>query len=193
MKRILVASILGIAASVAYGQGVINFGNYTAGSAFTTQVKWGIAPLGYSTGDVVNQGVISLYAGQGILTDSTGLSLLATAPIFTTVGYGGGWYDMATPVQIGSGYALIPASIWSGTQTVTFQVRGTSTVGSETGIGGSGLWQETPFSSGGSIAGDSPNAMKFGPLALILDVPEPSTLALAGLGAAGLLFFRKRQ
>jgi hypothetical protein len=192
MKRILVASILGIAASVAtsYGQGVISFGNYDANPAFANAVTVnGGAASANSDG-----GVISLWAGQGVLSNSSLLQQIATTPLFTTLASGSGWYDMAISLT-GLGYAQIPSSIWSGTQTVTFQIRGSGT-GSALGASFSGataLWQETPDTAGGSIDPSTPNQMLNGPLALDLtSVPEPSILALAGLGAAGMIF-RKRQ
>jgi len=190
MKRILVASILGIAATATYGQGVIEFWNYSANPVGVTQVTWGpLHPAGYNTGSFVNSGAVSLWVGTGVLSSSSALVQIATAPLFIGSG-GGGWYDMGVS-SVGLGYAQIPSSIYSGSQTLTFQVRGTS----GTGTGASALWQESPVSAGGAIDPSSPNPMLNGPLALVLNqpVPEPTTLALAGLGAAGLLFFRKRQ
>ncbi|HZL43768.1 MAG TPA: PEP-CTERM sorting domain-containing protein, partial [Verrucomicrobiae bacterium] len=189
MKRILVAPILGIAASVAtsYGQGVIAFDNYSdVAFAHAGQVTLNGQPLG----PLSDGAVISLWAGQGVLSNSSLLQQIATTPLFTTQS-GSGWYSMAVS-GIGLGYAQIPASIWTGTQTVTFQVRGAA-IGPLAGYTGQSLlWQETPDTAGGSIDPSSPNEMINGPLPFNVPIPEPSILALAGLGAAGMIF-RKRQ
>jgi len=174
---------LGIAATVAtsYGQGVISFDNYeNPNNAFDVPVTW-------STGGEVASGVISLWVGTGVVASSSLLTEIATTPLFSASGHNG-WYDMSVS-GVGLGYAQIPASIWSGSQTLTFQARGTS--GSFTGA--TTLWQELPDTAGGSIDPVSPNEMINGPAPLVIIVPEPSTLALAGLGAAALLALRRRQ
>jgi len=190
MKRAIVASILGIALTAvtsARGQGVTMFGNYSNISGLNTQVRWGIYhPAGYNTGDTVNSGAVTLWCGTGTLADSSVLTQIASTPIFSEPVYGGGWYAMSVS-GVGNGYAQIPASLWTGWQTLTFQVRGTS----HGFAGASALWQETPATAGGSIEKDSPNFMMNGPLPLI--IPEPSSLALAGLGAATLFLCRRSR
>ena len=178
MKRVLVASILGLAATAigTYGQGNIIFSNYISNN--TTQVTWGL------TGEPVRDPsvIINLYAGAGTLTDSSLLTtFLGTAAIFNTLSYGGGWYD--------GGAVQIPTTVWSGPgATVTFQVR--ATYGHNPFlIGDSALWQESTAIVSISLP---PDPFANGPMPLII-VPEPSTMALAGLGAAAMLVFRKRN
>jgi hypothetical protein len=185
MKRVLVASILGLAATAigTYGQGNIIFSNYI--SSNTTQVRWGyFSPPGYNHFDPVTDPsvIINLYAGAGTLTDSSLLTtFLGTAAIFATPDYGGGWYD--------GGAVQIPTTVWSGPgATVTFQVRATYGHNPFV-IGDSALWQESTAIVSISLP---PDPFANGPMPLII-VPEPSTTALAGLGAAAMLVFRKRK
>jgi len=186
MKRTLLASILGIAASVAIeasspAQGVIMFDNYNPPKE---PVRYGnLPPPGYNPGDVVmdTSVVIGLYAGAGILTDSSGLQLIATTPIWAQPPYTGGWY-------IG-GPVILPPSMWpSPGSVVTFQVRGWGGIWDVTGA--SALWQET---AGIVTITDPVDTFQNGPAPLVLNVvPEPSAFALATLGAAALCFFRRR-
>jgi hypothetical protein len=182
MKRSIIASLLGITVSVTTteslrGQGTVMFDNYSNPNHEDQVRDW--------WGDVITDTsvVIGLWAGQGVLSDSNALLLIATTDIFVSSTYGGGWYS--------GGNAIIPASIYTGTQTVTFQVRASG--GTMFMYGVSALWQETPASSGGSLelVVNPANEMINGPLPI--GVPEPSTFALAGLGVAGLLFFRRSK
>jgi hypothetical protein len=193
MKRSLIASLLGITVSVAmvassHGEGVILFNNYDIGNPLDQVRDSGGNPV---TDTSV---IIGLWAGQGVLTDSSALQLIATTPIFSVPYYGGGWYSMGVS-GIGYGFAVIPSSIFTGTETVTFQIRGSG--GAGPGLTGqSALWQETPINFGGSLLlfPNPPNEMENGPLPLTLyPVPEPSTIALASLGVAGLLFSHRRK
>jgi hypothetical protein len=183
MKRKLVASILGIAACVAssYGQGTVLFDNY-ANTAFGTQVTVD----GTITSDTTI--VIGLWVGA----NAGSLSLLSTTPIFWNTTYGGGWYSGGNPT--------IPSTLFTGSQTVTFQVRGSGGIGAfAQGVtGSSATWTESPAPTGSLVlVGNPANEMMNGPAALLLtsinNIPEPTTFALLGLGAAGLMFFRRKQ
>jgi len=191
MKRIVIASIIGIAASVAssYAQGVIGFDNYA--SANTTPVKYGSpAPAGFSAGDLVGDAniVIGLYAGANGSSTSA-LTLLATTFILPPNGV----YEGPN--------AIIPASIWPSAGTIVeFQVRGWETVGALAGGGTYGTSQlqgaSATWTENAAITGSANAANPFanGPMPLVLSVvPEPTTMALVGLGMASMLIFRRRQ
>jgi hypothetical protein len=187
MKRAIIASVLGIAATVApvpssQGQGVIMFDNYVMQGSGAFPVTWGSQhPLGYNTGDGVldTSIIVGLYAGPGVQTTSTGITtLLGTTPIMFNTDYPGSYQG---------GSVAIPTTLWTGTQTVTFQVRGLA--------GPAGLtWMNVPWQETESITTitNPPNFMVNGPTALIFPIPEPSALALAGLGAA-LVFVSRRS
>jgi hypothetical protein len=183
MKRILIASILGIAASVttSYGQGNILWDTYTVAAA-GTQIVWGNpAGPGGTVGAAVTDSsiVMGLYAGAN---SGAVNSLLASAHIYDAIDfatYGGGWI-------VGQAFQ-IPTTLWSGTQTVFFQERPITA-----GItGNSAIWSESDAIVSVSTP---PGQMANGPAGFaIIGVPEPTTLTLAGLGAAALLAYRRRQ
>lgn len=186
MKRTLLTAILGVAAvsTTAFGQGSIIFDNYVTGTY--NQVVWG-AGTGADAGKAATQDTVNLqlWYGSGVVTSVSGLTAGVTAtinPLATYdagAGFGGGGY-FTGPTQV------LPA--WQPGDTYTFAV---------TLIDPSGkfkidpiLWQETSNIHAVNVA-------QFGlqnfPGATIVPVPEPSTIALIGLGSAGLLFIRRRR
>jgi hypothetical protein len=96
---------------------------------------------------------------------------------------GGGWYQ--------GGTINIPTTMWTGSQNVTFQVRATGVGQYALAYGESTLWTEA--ASNILTIGNPAKAFQNGPMPLQVNVPEPATLALAGLGAAAMLIFRKRE
>jgi hypothetical protein len=193
MKRVLIASIIGIAASVAssYAQGVISFDNYTGSSTYDVPLTYGInLPVGLTTGDLIADGnvEVGLYAGANNASTSA-LSLIATTFI-----------NPATPGFYVGGNAIIPSSIWTGNGTIVeFQVRAWETVGTYAGAtyaasqfkGASATWTEQSAIVSSALPSNEPIN---GPATLELNVvPEPTTMALGGLGLASLLIMRRRQ
>jgi hypothetical protein len=181
MKKTLVLALLGItAATTAFGQGHVLISSYSVepynqvwyqatGLAATSPIA-GSLEVWYQAGAVGNDS--SLVLGATFNINPT----LGSA--FTPVGgtHGpGGYYD---PVV-----QLVPT-----TGIYTFQLRASDGAGpiSEL-LSRSALFQWTadstalPAPTVGSVPG------------LSIVVPEPSTFALAGLGAAAMLIFRRRN
>lgn len=99
-----------------------------------------------------------------------------------------------------TGGGNLPLAGYDGSAPVYLQYRATAT-------GAAGAWLNVPFSGESTIAlvnlavgaspatvvfAATPDASHFSSLTLV-PVPEPSTFALAGLGAAALLIFRRRK
>ncbi|MBI3848820.1 MAG: PEP-CTERM sorting domain-containing protein [Verrucomicrobia bacterium] len=188
MKKTIIASVIGIAASVAtvsssYGQGHTLFDNYNA--APYMNVRYNGTPTG-------NSGIhVDLAYFIGTTSDPTALTPLGlSVPLngsLTALGQPGYWNGVAVDIP---GYT-------SGA--VTFQVLAWDTAtgatyGAATARGASFLWQEASLATGLSPAATwaglpGPNG---GELVNVV-VPEPSTFALIGLGTGVLLFFRRRK
>jgi len=222
MKKALVAAILGIAGSVAtsYGQGVILFNNYssTPYNAVVYNSSAASAPAG-NAGKNVNDSGVELQLFYALGTYSTVSSFLTAAGSavgttfidtglnqagsFGAAGTPGGYYDDATTITLAG---------WSSTTaaTATFYVEAFETTGTFAGggtfatsllTGASGLWTETtaPTGSANGIQPSSnpPEPFAGGPPTTVMStvsVPEPTTLALAGLGSlASLVAFRRKK
>jgi hypothetical protein len=173
-----------MAATSAFGQGGIVIGNYAAPF---NPVVWDAANGGghvHSTDGVQ----LTLFFGQGAgLSDS---QLNFSMPLsWNTQAEGGGYFGYYNSVV-----ASLPG--WANGQTWTFQVRasGNSTHGAvDTQASRSALWAESSNIKdiGGTppgVPGTSANS-----IGLTVSVPEPTTFALAGLGGAALMIFRRRR
>lgn len=188
MKKKLVLTVLGLAvtATASYGQGGIVFNNGPNGGPYAP-ILWDSTVGGGLAGTGVRstQGVIvTIWFGEGagLLANQ----LTAGPQIVWNSGFeGGGFYGYYT--------ANVTLPTWTAGDTFTFQLRasGSSVAGPATGA--SVLWEENANikSVGGTPAGTpgtSANVIGF-----TVAVPEPSTFALAGLGALALVFRRRNS
>jgi len=181
MKKSIVASIVGVVATVAaiessYGQGNVFFANYAA----TTD-----AIITFRPGDPAGSGPASagftagLAFGFGTITDPAQLTLSGITQAFNPAvpGYFTG------PIVSIPGYTGGP---------ITFQVLAYNgaTYASSLVSGASALFTLPSIATGTQPVGDfGPGLTAF----TVATVPEPSTLALIGLGAGALLFLRRRK
>lgn len=190
MKKSVVLAILGMAAAAttAYGQGGIIFNNGPAGGPYNP-IIWGAGgPEGEGVGSMHNV-TVEIWFGEGAgLTED---QLTGFVPIVWNAGFEGagfyGYYD----TQV-----VLPD--WSPGETYTFQIRasGDSVFGPVDPIASrSILWEENenignlaPVVPGGppGLPGNSQNRIGF-----TVVIPEPSSFALAGLGALALMFRRR--
>ena len=181
MKKVIVATILGLAAANSFGQGSILFDNYSQGTY--NQVVWGPGVPGHTPGTAVNDVAVQLqlYFGEGAgltfgqLTAGVTASVDLARQLNWTAG-DGGWFSGATQV--------LPT--WAAGDVFTFAIVAT---GPGNYQGTSALWSESTAIHG-TMASQS-GFLNFPGLAVT--VPEPTTFALAGLGSAALLIFRRRR
>jgi hypothetical protein len=174
MKKTILA-VLAVAAMAAssYGQGTIVFQNGTANL---------ISYNGVSATAAMGVKVQLWYAPAG----TTDLNLFQALANITAVG---------TPLagRFGAGTLTIPGVTPAG-GTVAAIVRGFDGAdwGTSLGRGQSGIFAIDTGDPTTTPAG-TPTATTtlFGPINVV--VPEPSSIALAGLGAASLLLFRRRK
>jgi hypothetical protein len=203
MKKLVVTMVAVVACVSAFAQGKVIFGNdsnhlVTLGNAsqLSAAPQWlslaGLAcpqiggPGAYTMGNLTAE----LWAG----TSAANLALAMSLPADGLAGLPDGRFN---------NHNTILASGLSGT--VTFQIRVWETV--------AGSWTAASTQPG-FVSGESPvftavsGSLLYNPLTLpgapsnstwangpilLTSVPEPSTFALAGLGIAGLLIFRRRK
>lgn len=228
MKRTIVASILGIAGSVAmvstsHAQGSVYFQNYATVAANGVNID---APITFaSSGHVVLGGTgtvnEAVTAGWGVgseftadLLYSVGNTGTYTALTFANSGASAGQENQpfgypatftfgatsSGPVDHTTTYAgyfygtgvKIP-TYTSGTIAFIVEAYNGSSYASSVGAG---LWrgQSAPDVLGSIATGTTPPGFLTGLQAFtVSSVPEPTTIALAGLGLAALMAFRRKQ
>jgi len=179
MKKSILIAVLGVAACAAtsYGQGYVVMNSYSANN--------GAGAITTSGGVPVNgTWTAELYFALGTVTDSAGLGLPSSA--FTAIpsslvnydANGDGYFQLSSTVIV-PGYS-------SGA--ISFEIVTDGT------IYHSGSFTETTLqnsaASSPNLFGDNGPGMPN----LVIPVPEPTTLALAGLGGlASLVALRRKQ
>lgn len=210
MKKILLTSLLAVAAVASFAQGSISIGNGVSAAVrfpiYGPQVgSEGVQTVGQSslsgpTGSTVYTGgllsgtryIIEFWAGPASAVDFSGLSLITTTTFRT------GANGAALPNGITTSIAGIINGVVPG-DSAKLAVRVWDSVGAtgyaDAGVKGSGaLFLSAPL-GGNPPGGGTPitppawNGVSFS----LTAIPEPSSMALAGLGAASLLIFRRRK
>jgi hypothetical protein len=203
MKKLLIVALLVGATSASFGQGLISWANTSstlilldpdgaaggqpavnlpvrAGAGTTYNFGLFLAPVGTAapTGiDDANWQLVTAYALNSTAAAGAGRMLNPGNASSATYGPGTSVNFIVRAWQTQSGVAD-----WSAAKTEGFLAIGTSSLG--TLIVGGGAFP-VPGAFGvatGQIGGFT-----------VVPVPEPSSMALAGLGAAGLLLFRRRK
>jgi PEP-CTERM motif len=199
MKKSIFIAVLGVvavAATSSYGQGFVAFSSYVAnaGVGATTSLFGGGGPLGigytatlyYALGtvsDPVNQSSVA-----SITSSPTGLSLLpGVSEAYDNSGNAIG----AVGLGFFDGSSITIPNYVSGP--ITFEIWASNAAG--TIVGRSGSFTDSSIAGPGlplTVMGD--NAVGGFPSFLVAPVPEPTTLALAGLGGlASLVALRRKQ
>jgi hypothetical protein len=189
MKKVLVSTILGLvtAASV-YAQGHVNISNYLVSPY--NQVVWAAGTPTVGNAAVNSSAILlQIWYGAGVVTDESSLLPGITFSLDTTGASKD--YVPSGGTHGAGGYYLAQTQVLPTTGTYTFQIRasGNTAFGNiDTLSSRSILWQPTGI---GSTA--LPASLDNNSIGLVVSVPEPSTFALAGLGSAALLIFRRRK
>lgn len=191
MKKSIFIAVIGAASAVAcYGQGKVIFSNYYSSSQ-TTGVYYGDGPAaGLFCGPEMTA---TLLYGDSTATSIAQLSPVPGATALLGYGYatgpdaiatGAGWFQNQTvTVDAGAGgttyaFAIMVSGMYQGTDYIGY---------SQIGYGAtqSGL---------GNVPTIPANVQQNSFAVTMVPVPEPGTLALAGLGGFGMLMaFRRKK
>jgi hypothetical protein len=172
---LLASSLLGLAA---YAQGTINFVNVNNGVGLNSPVTFFDGTTKVPTTGFTAE----LFAGP----DAGSLVSVATAT-FIAPGYFNGGTATINSVLPGA-VATLQVRVWS-TASGSFAAAQAANV--QNTWGQSGVF--TLATGGGGTPASPPAAMAGLQSFSLNGVPEPSSLALAGLGAAAMLVFRRRK
>ena len=190
MKKIIVASILGVAACASvtssYGQGSLIFGNYSFGTVNFS------APVAITTSGGLTCGPLFT---ASLLYSTTGLAGSFNAVSGATSGFlGASDGDTAGGAGFFGALGVTIPTYTSGNAYFEVLVTGEGMTGTSGVTVFSTLATAANLHTAGSMLGDNPDVTT--PLApfTVSPVPEPTTLALAGLGGlASLVAFRRKQ
>jgi len=200
MKKSILLGIVGLGLGMAtsYGQGTVNFANYASSSSPAVYLTAGSVPVG---------GTYAAELGwyNGVATSTSEITMIASSLTYFGFDGPGANTDANGDTANGAGWYLGPLVDlsnygWSSTQsgqTVTLDVFAfnNGSIGAATVLGSSGLFQVTETTGAGlflppAMAGTAGASFALSPVSS----PEPSSLALAGLGGFGMLMaFRRKK
>lgn len=182
------------AASTMYGQGRVNFNNTAANTFVTVTSDSGSAAPGQgATGSGLGSqySIQLLWAPVGVYADTAAfLAAVLGSSSPTPFNVGGGQFTGGTqPSPVGTSmpagtYTMAARAWWNDGLFATYNA--SAVAGNN--VGWSGFWNQNATAS----PTPAPATIGLGSFT-VQAVPEPGTLALAGLGAASLLLFRRKK
>jgi hypothetical protein len=193
MKKLAAILCLSALTTGAFAQGLINFANSPT-TLVSANIGGNTAAISGVAGSYYFGLLISPTGGAGTWTFS---GLYATNLVNTTGGRFSGGNGIAVPTWASGTTMSYEVAGWSSALGATFNpawlvnapagLFGTSGIGSGVAGGGAQSLPSLPL-FGGATGIQAGFILGGGPI-----IPEPSSMALAGLGAAALLIFRRRK
>jgi hypothetical protein len=198
MKRGIFIAVLGMASAVAaYGQGYVNFSNYY-NSTQTTGITYGNGPaVGLGVGPEISVTLLYGASTDTLISELTPLAYndfagdsspiaagngIVSGPGAIPASQGGGWFS--------GGAVLVPGTPGS---VYAFALSATGTYLGKTYNGVSGIFDGATQVSNLVGVPNLPPGLELGSFQVLTVVPEPTTLALAGLGLASLAMLRRKK
>jgi len=198
MKKTLVASILGLATAVSVmAQSRIALNTYTAVSPYPT-ITYGVGSGGTLGADVTGGFTVGFYYSTTSATFEGG-----TTQGGANTAVPGGSFVLATGT--GSTASIVPSfpGLFLPTANAEFTIPGVVPTAYLVVVAYNGAnYADSLVRGHSAVFTLAPNTTAFGPGTdignsmsgfSVVQVPEPSTFALAGLGLASLLIFRRRK
>jgi|SRR5579872_472331 len=186
MKKILLTVMtVGLTASV-FAQGVVNFSNFS-GTGVTGRVDTN-NPVGVAASGSYNVG---LYWGVLGSSEAQLVLIAEGAGNFSSGRFSLG--NATTGVGTAAGAdGIFEVKAWTGSLATYEAAYAAAVAGGGQQVGVSGTFQNS--TGGAGTPPSTPSNLTGWTTGVILNpVPEPTTLALGGLGAAALLLFRRRK
>jgi hypothetical protein len=201
MKRSIFIAVLGMgSAAVAFGQGKIDFSNYTSPSApkVTFNANGALDPVPGDAGLSVGSGVnaeLAYYVGTSVSDVPTSLAQMTLlSSSIVSFGLAGGDANGSTYAGwFEGGVVTIPGVTSANNNFESFEVLAFvgSTYSGASYAGNSSIFQSpTTATSSSGVPGFVPGSWQN---FTVQAVPEPTTLAIAGLGSAALLALRRKK
>jgi hypothetical protein len=192
MKKSIFIAVLGaVSAGAAYGQGYVNFSNY-----YDPHQTTGIT---YASGPNVGLGVgneISVELLYGPASDNLVSQLTPLASSITPVG----WNGVTSPAPLGTAFtSYAGAGVFNAGGVLVPGTPGSSYAFALYAFGGGYAGYSSIFVGASQGNGVPLPTVPSLPLGLeqqtftVAPVPEPTTLALGGMGLAALLLYRRKQ
>ena len=197
MKKTLVSAILGLAAIASVqAQGNINLYNFVSGGTPANAIVYGVGsggtlgqPVsagGFTVGMYIIAGDQAAAVNAGMAGDG-GFGLIPTLALATGVGATTPLGDFE-PGEYSAGFEYNTGVVGSTVTVVVVAYQGGSYAGANVrGHSQAFTMLSTAATENAAWTGSFHNGFA------VTLVPEPSTFALAGLGLAGLLIFRRRK
>jgi hypothetical protein len=203
MKKLLTVALLAGAAQLSFGQGTVNFGSgVSAANKIATNSVAGGPSTGY-IGTAANSYYFGLFVAPSTVTtlstmDPTQGGFTFTGSVGANTGVGTGFWAGTSPATINGFATASTASFvvvgWSANYGTTWAAAIAAFDSGTAGFWGvSGVAQAQlggGITPAGTIFGNGPTQVHGFTVGA---VPEPTTFALAGLGAAALMIFRRRK
>ena len=195
MKKLILSTVvIGGMVVTALSQGTVAFDNTENADMSPTALSGGLLWVDDGTGPVLNNADINmqLLGGADAGSMSTIVTLLLSDSSALGMNFGTGiWADPS-----GSSYA-VPGVALNGTATLEILAWTGSFDTYAAAVAGGAMFADsgtfTNPTGGGGTPAVLPQTMKNMPAMVLTAVPEPGTLALVGLGIAGLLAVRRRK
>jgi hypothetical protein len=190
MKKLILTVALGVASVAAFAQGTLNFANGGSGlvaRVYDTDGTTGLAGSAFSA---------DLYWAAGTVANSALLNPLGLPATFSTIASQAGLFfggPRTVPGAAGASVITAQIRVWD-TASGSSWAQASTVNGAR--VGESILFQVTLADPNVTPPGipTTMTALNGHPWNLaVVGIPEPSTLALAGLGLAGMLALRRRR
>ena len=209
MKKIILSSILAMATVASFGQGQIVAGNGITATRFPiyglqvgseTVQTVGNGSLSAPTGSTAFTGgllsgtryIIEYWAGPASATDFSGLSLITSTTFRTAAvaanlpnGISASFSGAVVPGVLAGESAKLAVRVWDSLNATGYADSGARGLGA--------LFLSSPLGGNPAVGAPITAPNWVGQSFSIALVPEPSSMALAGIGAASLLIFRRRK